>query len=365
MIQLKEILSHLEELAPKSSQEQYDNAGLLVGNPAWEVKGILVALDATEEVVEEAIQKGCNVLVVHHPIIFKGLKQLTGKNYVERVVLACIKNDIALYAIHTNLDNAKFGVNYEIGKRLGLINLRVLNPKSDMLSKLVVFVPHVHAEQVRKAAFHAGAGKIGNYIECHFGSEGIGTFLPIDGAKPYTGELGKRSEEGELKLEFLVSNHHLNKVVSAVLDVHPYEEVAYDIYALKNVNQDEGAGMIGELKEDEQAIDFLTRVKETFGCGIIRHTALTDKPIRKVAFCGGAGSFLLEEAKRKGADIYLTGDVKYHEFFDADGGIIFADIGHFESEQFTSHLLVEELKKKFTTFAVLITDVNTNPINYF
>jgi len=364
-MQLKEIISYLEELAPKSSQESYDNAGLLVGNPIWEVKGILVALDATEEVIEEAKQKGCNVLVVHHPIIFKGLKQLTGKNYVERVVLACIKNDIALYAIHTNLDNAKYGVNYEIGKRLGLINLRVLDPKPGVLSKFIVFVPNSHAEFVRQAAFGAGAGKIGKYTECHFSAAGTGTFLPGDEAVPFSGTPGVRSEEQELKLEFLVSNHKLSAVVHAVLDAHPYEEVAYDIYALKNVNQDEGAGMIGELKKEVNALDFLAHVKKTFGCGVIRHTQLLDKPIRVVAFCGGAGSFLLPQAKSKGADIYLTGDVKYHDFFDADGGIIYADIGHFESEQFTSHLLVEELKKKITTFAVLITDTNTNPINYF
>ena len=339
-----EITNYLESLAPRSSQESYDNCGLLVG---------------------DRLAKGCNLIIAHHPVIFKGLKSLTGANYIERTILACIKNGIALYAIHTNLDNYSKGVNYEIGQRIGLKNLRVLQPKSNVLAKLIVFTPETCLEQVREAAFNAGAGSIGNYNECHFELNGTGTFKPNESANPFDGEVGKRSSVPESRLEFLVSTHLISQVLAAVKQAHPYDEVAYDIIPLLNENQTEGSGMIGELETEMDEISFLKHVKSTFNCGAIRHTNLLNRKIKTVAFCGGSGSFLLSTAMRQKADVYITGDFKYHEFFDAENQILIADIGHYESEQFTSNLIADILKKKFTTFAVHLTGINTNPINYF
>ncbi len=360
-----EITNYLESLAPRSSQESYDNCGLLVGDRNAEVTSALISLDCTEEVVADALAKGCNLIIAHHPVIFKGLKSLTGANYIERTILACIKNGIALYAIHTNLDNYSKGVNYEIGQRIGLKNLRVLQPKSNVLAKLIVFTPETCLEQVREAAFNAGAGSIGNYNECHFELNGTGTFKPNESANPFDGEVGKRSSVPESRLEFLVSTHLISQVLAAVKQAHPYEEVAYDIIPLLNENQTEGSGMIGELETEMDEISFLKHVKSTFNCGAIRHTNLLNRKIKTVAFCGGSGSFLLSTAMRQKADIYITGDFKYHEFFDAENQILIADIGHYESEQFTSNLIADILKKKFTTFAVHLTGINTNPINYF
>ena len=360
-----EITNYLESLAPLSSQESYDNCGLLVGDRNAEVTSALISLDCTEEVVADALAKGCNLIIAHHPVIFKGLKSLTGANYIERTILACIKNGIALYAIHTNLDNYSKGVNYEIGQRIGLKNLRVLQPKSNVLAKLIVFTPETCLEQVREAAFNAGAGSIGNYNECHFELNGTGTFKPNESANPFDGEVGKRSSVPESRLEFLVSIHLISKVLAAVKQAHSYEEVAYDIIPLLNENQTEGSGMIGELETEMDEISFLKHLKSTFNSGVIRHTNLLNRKIKTVAFCGGSGSFLLSTAMRQKADVYITGDFKYHEFFDAENQILIADIGHYESEQFTSNLIADILKKKFTTFAVHLTGINTNPINYF
>lgn len=364
-MKLHELTNYLESLAPLSSQESYDNAGLIVGDPGMELTGVLVSLDCIETVVDEAIQKNCNVIVAHHPILFKGLKRLNGSDYVQRTILKAIKNDIALYAIHTNLDNYRFGVNAEIGKRIGLENLRVLAPKNDVLTKLVVYVPTDYKEKVMSALFQAGAGSIGNYSECSFSTSGEGTFLPLEGSNPFSGTKGEREQAQEVKVEVLVSKHTLNGAVRAMKQAHPYEEVAYEVYPILNENGFEGAGMVGTLNEPMPTVDFLKHIKSVFGCGIIRHTALMKDTIQTVAFCGGAGSFLLRNAISQKADIYITGDYKYHEFFDADQRIIIADIGHYESEQYTSHLLEGILTKKFPKFAVHLTEVNTNPINYF
>lgn len=362
---ISSVISYLEGFAPRSSQESYDNSGLLVGDKSKEITSVLICLDCTEEVVEEAEKLGCNLIIAHHPVIFKGLKSLTGANYVERTILSCVKKDIALYAIHTNLDHYWKGVNYEVGNRIGLKNLRVLEPKSNVLVKLTVFVPKENLATLNKAIFDAGAGRIGNYEECHFGTEGKGTFKPVGEANPFSGNLNELSEVEEIKAEYLVSIHKLKEVLKAMKTAHPYEEVAHDIIPLANENQTEGAGMIGELSDEVDELSFLTRLKQTFNCGIIRHTPLTNKKIKTVAFCGGSGSFLLKQAMSAQADVFVTGDFKYHEFFDAEGKILIADIGHYESEQFTTNLIADILKKKFTTFAVQITGVNTNPINYF
>ena len=364
-MRIQEVITYLEELAPLSSQESYDNCGLLVGNRSEEVKSVLLCLDCTEDVVEEAIRVGANLIIAHHPIIFKGLKSLTGKNYVERTVMSCIKNDIALYAIHTNLDNYRFGVNKEICNRLGLVNTTILLPKAEVLYKLVVFVPADHHKAVTQAIFAAGAGEIGNYKDCQFYQEGTGTFRPVGGAQPFSGELNELSSDAEIRAEFLVSSHKLGSVIAAMKAAHPYEEVAHDIYVLKNSNQTEGSGMVGFLEEPMDELEFLQKVKDTFRCGTVRYTSLRGKQISKVAVFGGSGSFLLQNAVSSGADVFITADFKYHEFFDAEGKIVIADIGHYESEQFTPNLLAELLKKKFTTFAVRLTEINTNLINYF
>ncbi|MFK7785523.1 MAG: Nif3-like dinuclear metal center hexameric protein [Crocinitomicaceae bacterium] len=364
-MKLFELTSYLESLAPLSSQESYDNSGLIVGDPNMEVTGALISLDCIESIVEEAIQKKCNVVVAHHPILFKGLKRLNGSDYVQRTILKAIKNDIALYAIHTNLDNYRFGVNAEIGRRLGLADLKVLAPKKDVLTKLVVYVPDDYVANVMNALFEAGAGGIGNYDECSFSTSGTGTFKPLEGSDPFSGEQGERENSLETKVEVLVSKHTLNAVLRAMKEAHPYEEVAYEVYPILNENNFEGAGMIGMLSESMPTATFLQHVKDTFKCGVIRHTDLTTDTIQTVAFCGGAGGFLLRNAISQKADIFITGDYKYHEFFDADQRIIIADIGHYESEQYTSHLLEGFLTKKFPKFAVHLTEVNTNPINYF
>lgn len=364
-MQIREITTFLESYAPLGSQASYDNCGLLVGDPAAEVQGVLVCLDCTEEVLEEAIELGANLIVAHHPVIFKGLKKLNGKNYVERTVIKAIKNDLAIYAIHTNLDHSVKGVNAEIARRLDIQNPRILLPNENVLSKLVVFTPRDYVRNVEKALFSAGAGAIGNYTECDFTSEGIGAFKPMEGADPFEGKVGSRTMAEETRLEVLVSNHILPQVLHAMTEAHPYEEVAYDVIPVTNANREEGSGMIGELESPVDALTFLAKLKQAFHCGVVRHTELTGKRIQTVAFCGGAGSFLLPHAVRQKADIYITGDYKYHEFFDADGKLIIADIGHYESEQFTTNLIVEVLTEKFTKFAVHNTRVNTNPINYF
>ena len=364
-MKIKEITDYLEGLVPLSSQESYDNCGLIVGNPEEEVSGVLVSLDCIEESVDEAMRLGVNLIISHHPIVFRGLKKMNGKNYVERTILKAIKHDIALYAIHTNMDNFFYGVNHEIGERLNLKNLRILLPKPSVLTKLVVFVPTESEDVVANAMFQAGAGRIGNYSECSFRSLGTGTFLPLGEANPVVGKVGELHRESEIRLEVLVSNHILNKVVSAMELVHPYEEVAYEMYSILNTNQDEGAGMVGELETSVDERVFLNSLKEIFNCGMIRHTKLMGRQIKRVAFCGGSGSFLLNAAKSERAEIFITGDFKYHEFFDAEDQIIIADIGHFESEQFTPNRIQAILTKKFTNLSVLLSGVNTNPINYF
>ena len=336
-MKLKTITQFLEHQFPLSLQESYDNSGLLIGDKEMEITGVLICLDSIEEIVDEAILKKCNLIIAHHPIVFKGLKKITNSNYIERVVSKCIKNDIALYAIHTNLDNHFQGVNREIVNRIGLKNVKILQPITGNLSKLVVFVPKDSLHQVDEAVFNAGAGEIGNYAECHFRTEGIGTFKGNETSNPTIGQPTIREEVSEFRVEYLVSNYKLKNVLSALFSAHPYEEVAYEIYPIQNSNQFEGAGMIGELETEQDEIAFLTQLKSTFNCGIIRHTQLLERKIKKVAVCGGSGSFLLSKAIQQKADIFITGDFKYHEFFDAEKQIIIVDIGHFESEQFTTN----------------------------
>lgn len=360
---IKDITEYLETIAPRSLQESYDNSGLLVGNPNAEIDKVLISLDVTEDVVEEAVTKDCGLIISHHPIIFGGLKSLTGKTYVERTVMAAIKNDVALYAIHTNLDNTLDGVNGKIAEKLGIKNPRILSPKPDLLQKIVVFVPQSDKDKVLEAMFEAGAGHIGNYSECSFQLSGTGSFKAGENTDPHVGKKGERHYEEESRIEIVLPAHIQQRVVKAMISAHPYEEVAYDVYKLATSYSDVGAGMIGQLAEPVYALDFLQQLKETFG-GVVRYTSLVRDEVQKIAWCGGSGSFLLPQAKAAGADIFITSDFKYHQFFDAENEIIVADIGHYENEQFTKELMAQRLIEKFPTFAFLLTETNTNPINY-
>lgn len=361
---IQEIVSYLEKIAPPSYQESYDNAQLITGNPTDPVNGILCTLDATEAVVEEAISLGCNLIIAHHPIVFKGLKSLTGRDYVERTVIKAIKNDIAIYAIHTNLDHVAHGVNKKISDKLGLINTKILQPKKEILSKLTTFTPKESTEKVLKALFEAGAGKIGEYSGCSFLAEGMGTYTPSEQSDPYIGTKGTPHKEAETRIEVLLPSYLEKTVLAALLSSHPYEEVAYYLQKLENENQEVGAGMIGELETQMEETDFLHYLKKNMELHSVKHTHLLEKPIKKVAVCGGSGIFLLSDAKKAKADIFITSDVKYHEFFDADNQLIICDIGHYESEIHTKELLKDLLSQNFANIALYLTKVVTNPITY-
>lgn len=362
---IKDITTYLEGFAPLAYQESYDNAGLIVGDASTEVTGVLVTLDSTEEVIDEAIAKGCNLVVAHHPIIFKGLKKLTGKNYIERTIIKAIKNDVAIYATHTNLDSVVGGVNFKIAEKLKLEKVKILAPKSEVLMKLIVFVPVYNTKEVLNALHAAGAGVIGNYSHASFRSEGTGAFRPNEKANPTIGAANVDEEVHENRVEVIFPAYLKNQVLAAMHRTHIYEEVAHDIIMLENQNTEVGSGIIGELSEPISETDFLAYLKQNMGVSVIRHTRLLNKPIRRVAVCGGSGGFLLGDAIGQAADVFITADYKYHEFFDADKRIIIADIGHYESEQYTKELLKDYICKKFTNFAVHLSETPTNPINYY
>ncbi len=362
---IKEIINFLETIAPAALQEDYDNAGLITGDNNAICTGIIVSLDCTEAIVQEAIDKKCSLIVAHHPIIFKGLKKINGNNYVERTIIKAIKNDIAVYAIHTNLDNVLHGVNGKIAEMLGLQNPSILSSKKHLLRKLVVFSPKENAQTLTQALFTAGAGNIGNYSECSFSTKGTGTFTPGENANPQTGKRGLRETLDETKIEVIYPEWMERNILNAMKLNHPYEEVAHDIYMLDNAYQNIGAGVIGDLTVAIDENDLLQKIATIFKVEVIKHTGLMQKKCKKIAICGGAGSFLISAAKASGADVFITSDVKYHEFFDADNQILLVDMGHFESEQFTIDLLFDLLSNKFPNFAVLKTGVNTNPVHHF
>lgn len=365
MAKIRDIISILENIAPRGYQESYDNSGLITGTQDTEVTSILITLDCIESIVDEAISKNCNLIVAHHPIVFKGLKQLNGKNYVERTIIKAIKNDIAIYAIHTNLDNVHNGVNAKIADKLGLLNPQILAPKSDTLLKLETFIPTEHTASVLDALHKAGAGNIGNYSNCSFSIEGTGSFKPNNKANPTIGQSGELEKVEESRIELIFPKVLQHKIVSTLKQAHPYEEVAYYIHTLQNTNQNVGSGMIGELPNAMPKEEFLAYLKEKMSLDIVRYTNLEEKNIRKVAICGGAGSFLLHKAKAKSADAFVTADFKYHEFFDAEGKIMIADIGHYESEVFTKELIDGFIRENFANIATYLSEVNTNPVKYF
>jgi len=363
-MKLNIITSYLEEIAPLSLQESYDNSGLIIGWPEMEIHGALISLDVTTDIVQEAIDLGCNLIIAHHPLIFKGLKKLIGKTDVEKSVIMAVKNDVAIYAIHTNLDNVYEGVNHQLANKLGLINLKILSNKSHMLRKIVTFVPVSHAENVRLALFSAGAGNIGNYDQCSFNVEGTGTFRGDENTQPFVGTPEKTHHENEIRIETIVPSFLVNKTIQALLEAHPYEEVAYDVYPLENTYNKIGAGMIGELPLAIPANEFLMNVKQSLGCQYIKHNKLVTRPVKRVAVCGGSGSFLIGDAFRAKADVFITGDIKYHEFYEHLNEMTIADAGHFETEQNTKELLEGFLTKKFPNFALRISKKNVNPVSF-
>ena len=363
-MQIKDITSYLESIAPLAYQEGYDNSGLIVGDKNATVKKVLITLDCTEAVVDEAIKEKCQLIVAHHPIVFSGMKKFNGKNYVERTVMKAIKHDIGIYAIHTNYDNVLNGVNSMICEKLGITDTQILAPKKDLLRKLYTFIPLADYERVRQAIFDVGAGYIGNYSEASFNTTGTGTFKGNEKANPSIGKKGKREQVEEGKLEVIFPAYIEGRVVQALKAAHPYEDVAYDIVSLENSLQTVGSGMIGRLKKPLDEATFLKKVKRELKSGVVKHTPLLGRTVETVAVCGGAGRFLLPDAIASKADIYITSDIKYHEFFDAEGQIVLADVGHYESEQFTKDLLFRHLSEKFPTFAFLLSKVHTNPVNY-
>ena len=363
-MKIKEVIKILEDFAPTAYAEDFDNVGLLTGDPETQISNALISLDCLEAVVEEAIDKNCNLIICFHPIIFSGLKKLTGGDYVERTIIKAIKNDIAIFAIHTALDNHYQGVNDMICEKLGLENRKILIPRKDVIRKLTTFVPTSDAQKVRAALFEAGAGSIGNYDHCSYNLKGEGSFRPNDEANPTIGERGQLHFEEETQIGVTFPVHLESKILQQLFAAHPYEEVAYEITRLENAHQQIGMGMIGELASPANEKDFLQQVKSTFECGCIRHSEFRGKEIKKVAVLGGSGSFAIDKAKAAGADVFLTADLKYHDFYKAGKNLLLADIGHYESEQFTKNLLHSYLTKKISNFALILAETNTNPIKY-
>lgn len=363
-MKIKEILVAIEQLAPLALQEGFDNSGVQVGDVNQEAKGALLCIDVTEAVVDEAITLGCNLIIAHHPLAFHKFKSLTGKNYVERCMIKAIKDDIVVYAAHTNLDNARDGINYYLAKMLHLQNIRILAPQGHKLLKLVTFTPHSHVDQVRNALFNAGAGCIGDYDSCSYNINGNGTFRAGDDTKPYVGEVGHLHTEPEIRTEVVLPFYKKEDVVRALIAVHPYEEPAYDLYVLENDWTQAGSGVVGTLPEEMDEEDFLYMIKDVFNLSSVQYSALRNRPIRDVAICGGSGNFLIPNAINYGADVFITGEAKYNDFYDVENRILLATIGHYESEIFTKNVFFDIISEKYPTFAIYMAGTDKNPVRY-
>ncbi len=361
---VKKISQCLEELFPVSLQESYDNSGLLIGSQNKDVSKALITLDVTHDVLDEAIDQGCGLIIAHHPLIFSGLKKLTGDNITEEIVIKAIQSDIAVYAVHTNMDNSIGGVNSILSQKLGLTNTRILSPGNSGLSKVVCFCPVSHLETVQQSMFLAGAGNIGNYDSCSYFSGGTGTFRALSGSNPFVGEQDKLHKEEEFRLETIVPDYKLNAVVRAMIKSHPYEEPAYDIYKLQNKHNTTGSGMIGELEVETDIVEYLKYVKSSLNVAYLKHNELINRKVKKVAVCGGSGSFLINNAAKQGADIFISSDIKYHDFFEHLGNMTIVDAGHFETEHPVKELLYSILKEKFPNFALQISKKNASPISF-
>ena len=364
MILIQDIVNYIEDFAPPALQENYDNSGIQCGNVKQEAIGVLLCLDITHEVLKEALERKCNLVIAHHPLIFTPLKRLTGITYVEELIITAIKHDLVLYACHTNADNVAKGVNHKMAQKIGLIKTAVLQPKRGLLKKLITFCPDKQTEKVREALFNAGCGEIGNYGNCSFNTSGTGTFKGNEQSNPFVGEKHVLHHESEKRIETIFESYKERQVIEALLKIHPYEEVAYDIYSLDNKHPQIGSGLIGELPDAMNELEFLKFLKQVFKANGIRYTAPLHKKVKKIALCGGSGSFLVKDAITAKADVFISGDFKYHQFFDAGNKLLIADIGHYETEQFTPEIFYEVISKKLPTFAAYLSHLNTNPINY-
>jgi dinuclear metal center YbgI/SA1388 family protein len=364
MIRIREIVRHLEQVAPLAYQDDYDNAGLVVGDASAAVTGVLICLDVTEALLLEAKTKKCNLIIAHHPIIFRSIRQLTGKNHLERCIIYAVRNNIAVYTLHTNFDNVARGVNLQIAQALGLGNLSILLPKPGTLSQLTAFVPRAFIDSALHALHAAGAGYLSDYAHCDLAITRIGSPKPTSTANPHLG-IAEESEKGkERKIEVVFPKHLEKPVLRALRASCPHEEVAYYLHDIRNTDARVGAGMIGELSASLSSRAFLEYLKAKMNLAYLRHTELIDRPIKCVAVCGGSGSFLIEEAILKQADALVTADVKYHDFFKAENQILVVDAGHYESEIGTKKLIHTLLSEKFTSIAMLQCETVTNPIHY-
>ncbi|MDH6308303.1 dinuclear metal center YbgI/SA1388 family protein [Dysgonomonas sp. PFB1-18] len=363
-MKIKEILHTIEQVAPIPLQEGFDNSGVQVGDVNQEAKGAIVCIDVTEAVVDEAITRNCNLIIAHHPLAFRSFKSLTGKNYIERCMIKACKHDIVVYAAHTNLDNASEGINRYLADMLGLQHVRILDPQKDKLLKLVTFVPHSHAELVRNTLFNTGAGHIGNYDSCSYNVMGEGTFRAGEDTSPYVGEINELHIEPETRIEVILPAYKQSEVLRALISVHPYEEPAYDFYALTNVWEKAGSGVVGILPEEMEEEDFLYMLKDTFHLNVIQHSPLRGKPVRDVAICSGSGAFLIPKAISYSADVFITGEAKYNDFYDVEDKLLLAAVGHYESEIFTKNIFFDIISKKYPTFAVYMSGFDVNPVNY-
>lgn len=363
-MKIKEILQVIEHLAPVSLQESYDNSGVQIGNVNQEAKAALLCIDVTEAVLEEAIALDCNLIIAHHPLAFRPFKSLTGKNYIERCLMTACKHDIVVYAAHTNLDNAALGINYYLAEMLKLQHIRILSPQTDKLVKLVTFVPYSHADLVRNALFNAGAGNIGEYDSCSYNVNGHGTFRAGNKANPFCGEIGEFHTENEMRIEVVLPVFKQNDILQTLIAVHPYEEPAYDFYALLNTWQQAGSGIVGTLPEEMEERDFLYLLKDTYNLNMLQHSSFRHQPVRDVAICSGSGAFLISKAISYGADVFITGEAKYNDYYDVEDKILLATIGHYESEIFTKDVFYNVISKKYPTFALYMAGTDVNPVNY-
>lgn len=362
---LGEFTRWLEELIPPAFQEHYDNSGLQVGDPDASVNSVLLTVDVSAEVIAEAGEHGCNLIISHHPLIFTPLKRIAGGSETERCVASAVRGGIAIYSAHTSFDNVSWGVSHILAEMIGLTKIRVLAPLKGKLSKLITFVPVSHAGRVREALFAAGAGHIGNYDRCSFSVTGDGTFRAGEGADPYAGQVGEDHSEPEIRIEAVMPSHLAPACVRALLAAHPYEEAAYDIIALENEYHGAGAGAIGTLPGPLTVTMLLEKLKALTGIPVIRYSGDAARTVTTIAVCGGSGSDLISAAARAGADAFVTGDIKYHAFTQAPDDMIVADIGHYESEKFSLELLHDLINKKFPKFALRFSGIKTNPINYY
>jgi dinuclear metal center YbgI/SA1388 family protein len=364
-MKLADVITVIESEFPLLYQESYDNSGLLVGDANMNISAALLCIDVTESVIDEAVQIGANLIISHHPVLFHALKRVTNNTFTERIIIASVRNNIAIYSAHTNADNVMEGVNHRICSKLGLVNLKILSPNSGTLRKLITYVPADKADEVRTALFDAGAGGIGKYDSCSFNLQGSGSFRASEGTKPFAGKIGELHFENETRIETIFPLHLKEKIMKALRMAHPYEEVAFDMYTLDIDDEKSGSGMIGELEVPCDEKVFLNLIKSSFHCRFLRHSKLIGKPLKRVAVCGGSGSFLIHKAISAKAELFVTADVKYHQFFDAEDKLVIADIGHYESEQFTIEIFYEILTKKIPNFAIHFSRISTSPIYYF